>query len=894
MKVIASDLEWLLHAMEVIKSSTGEISFYIDENKANIHEQDFILITDREKTPDKQYLAQVVQLVQAKGEEIRATATILGEISSEDFSLSPCRFPISSQAQIDHPPKGLVSKIISYRGDQGIYLGDVVTYKDHTDPFLISPKFIERHVLCVASTGAGKSYSVGVLLEEIIMKYKSATVLLFDIHNEYWGLAQPNDGIEIETLDYEEYSPREFQNNILIFEKDSLGLGKQFDLPRIRRLIDLTAAQENSLSNLVKKPIMLDELISLIQDSDFHVSTRETLISKISSLQNFNLFEKELDLNALICPGQIAIIRLDQFTDEKKRNLFVNEVLSQVFEKKIHGEIAREQEIVLVVEEAHRFSTTNEILSRIAREGRKFGIYEVLISQRPGDFPDNIIANMNTLIALRIRSDKDINKIRLMEGISTEVVSKLPHLMRGEALIVGLGSQGPIKIHVRPRLSKHIDPQEDQMPSSIPRYRGIMEVISEPSIDELDTHMLESSVIEQDESTHSKKIEIEAFNHKDLTNLLACEHILILHKKTGICIFELGITMLKIDPQLVSGFLSAISGLFSELKTDLVKERSILRIFTEEIGDRAFKIITVEGASSVTAIILDRTPKYLNDFKRRIRNFSYKFETEFRTNLEDFVGLIDEFTPVIKLLDRYLGLSLISPLQLNRSYRGDLSHPTLYEIIKKQMDQLALSEGLFAIEIVNQCLLDSDYNYREITEVIISYLRDGVLVLADQNRTLPHFVSPLHPVEEQVLELEETVSEVQTPIPSKVDVPEYISEEGSQEVGEEDIRWFTKLIGDLQENSLPVPLMFDILERDLIFESEVGVDTNSIRTLTYSESELLQWAALMTQKGFLLHQKATNPLNGIKLTLKTDFTTIISSIAQLESGEYLFIIGEAK
>ncbi|UCG03525.1 MAG: ATP-binding protein [Candidatus Heimdallarchaeota archaeon] len=875
--------------MEVIKSSTGEISFYIDESKATIHEQDFVLITDSEKTPEKQYLAQVAHLIQTRGEEIRGTATILGEINSEDFSLSPCRFPISSQAQIEHPPKGLVSKIISYRGDQGIYLGDVVTYQDHTDPFLISPKFIERHVLCVASTGAGKSYSVGVMLEEIIMKFKSASVLLFDIHNEYWGLAQPNDGGEIEQLNYEEYSPREFKDNILIFEKDSLGLGSKFDLQRIRRLIDLTAAQENSLSNLIKKPILLDELVSLIQKSDFHTSTRETLVSKIYSLQNLNLFEEEFDLNALVRPGQISIIRLDEFTDEKKRNLFVNEVLTLIFDMKIQGEIAREQEVVLVVEEAHRFSTTNEILSRISREGRKFGIYEILISQRPADFPDNIIANMNTLIALRIRSDKDINKIRLMEGISSEVVSNLPHLARGEALIVGLGSQGPIKIHIRPRLSKHIDPQEDLMPSSIPRYRGVAKIGRPVISDELHIPKLESSVIEQDEDTPSG-IEIEPFNYKDLTNLLTCNHILVVHKKTGICIFELGITMLKIDPQLVSGFLSAISGLFSELKTDLVKERSILRIFKEEIGDRAFEIITVEGASSVTAVILNRTPKYLNNFKRRIRNFSYQFETEFQQNLEEFVGLIDEFAPTIKLLDCFLGLSLISPLQMNRSYKEEISHPILYEIINKQIDQLALSEGLFALEIVNQCLLDSDYSYRKITEVIISYLRDGILVLADQNRELPHFISLLPPDEAK---LEETIAEDQASTVPEADIADYISEERLQDVTEEDTRWFTELISELQENSLPKTLISDILERDLIFESGIGINSKSIRILTYSESELLQWAALMTQKGFLLHQKAINPLNGLKIVLKTDFTTILCSIAQLDSGEYLFIIGEA-
>ena len=883
--------------MEVIKSSTSEISFHIDTIQASIHEQDFILITDSKKTPQKRYLAQVSHLIQAKGEEIRGTATILGEIDSEDFSLSPCRFPISSQAQIQHPPKGLVSKILSYRGDQGIYLGDVITFNNYSDPFLISPKFLERHVLCVASTGAGKSYSVGVLLEEIIMKFKSAGILLFDIHNEYWGLALPNDSVEIEQLDYKDYSPCGFQNNILLFEKGSLGLGNRFDLPRLRRLIDLTAAQENSLSNIIKKPILLEDLVSLIQDSSIHSSTRETLIAKIYSLKNLNLFEKELDLDALIRPGQISIIRLDQFVDERKCNLLVNEILTQVFEKKIHGDLVREHEIVLVIEEAHRFATTNEILSRIAREGRKFGIYEILISQRPADFPDNIIANMNTLIALRIRSDKDINKIRLMEGISTEVVSILPHLIRGEALIVGLQrrSPNPIKIRIRSRLSKHIDPQEDMMPETIPRYRGIAEIksIPDPRKDESDATTLDSSVIEQNESK-TLSTEIESFDYKDLTNLVACKHILIIHKRTGICIFELGITMLKIDPQLVSGFLSAISGLFSELKKDLVKERTILRIFTEEIGDRAFKIITVEGANSVSAIILDRTPKYLNDFKRRIRNFSYAFETEFRTTLEEFVGILDDFAPTIKLLDRYLGLSLITPLQVNRSYKGEISHPVLYEIISKQIDQLAITEGVFALEIVNQCLLDSDCSYRKITEVLIAYLRDEVLVLVDQNRILPSFVSPLPSVDLQQPEFEETASEESIAYHSLAEASEYISDEKPQEIGKVDINWLTELIPSIQANSLPDSLISDILERDLIFESEFRIKANSTRTVTYSEPDLLHWATLMTQKGFILHHKAKNPLNGVKITLRTDLTTIISSIVQLETRDYLLIIGEVE
>ncbi|MEE9411378.1 MAG: ATP-binding protein, partial [Candidatus Heimdallarchaeota archaeon] len=702
--------------------------------------------------------------------------------------------------QISKPPKGLVSKIISYREENGIYLGDIITSDEQKEPFLISPNFLERHVLCVASTGAGKSYTVGVILEEVLMKYSSAAVLLFDIHNEYWGLSQPNDGNEIESLTYEDYSPRGFLENILLFEEGSLGLGKYFDLNKLRRLSDLTAAQENSLLNIIEEPLSLEELISRIDNSNIHSSTRENLISKIHSLRNLDLFDKDLDFHSLIKPGQISIIRLDQFTDERRRKILVNEVLAQLFEKKLQGEIPREHEIVVILEEAHRFATSAEILPRIAREGRKFGVYEILISQRPGDLPDNIIANMNTLIALRIKSDKDINKIRLMEGISTDTVSVLPHLIRGEALLVGLqgATHRPIKIHVRPRLSKHIDPQEDVMSEDIPRYGHISDHIAE-STDVSEIETLETEEISQ-ENDIALSTEIEPFNFKDLTNLLSCQHVLILHKHSGICLYGIGATMFKIDPQLISGFLSAISGLFSELKSqNAVKERTIIRTFREEIGDRAFEIITVEGAYSATAIIHDRTPKYFSFLKKRLRTFVYAFETKFLSHLKEFSGVLDDFTPAKQLLDEYLGIALTTPLQINLNYRKEniTSNLDLYEIIEKQLDQLATGEGLFVEEMVNQCILDSNYNHREITEGIISFLKEKILILVDQHRKLPTFSSQLlYDGEEKILEpekIEETELDSIQSFSDEIEQKNH-SDTISVELTESNMKWFSDVI----------------------------------------------------------------------------------------------------
>lgn len=881
--------------MEIIKSSTSEISFLVSLVEASIQEQDFIIINELDKKPPEQYLAQVEQLIQNKEGKIQGKAIILGNIDQKNYTLSPCRFPISTKAEILHPPSGLVSKILSFRGKKGIYLGDIVVSSSEGDPFLLSPDFLERHVLCVASTGAGKSYSVGVLLEEILLKHRSAAILLFDVHNEYWGIAEPNDAKEIELLDYEEYKPQGFPNKLLLFEKDSLSLGNYFDLPKLRRLVELTAAQENSLTNVLTKKVPLQELVSIIQISDIHSSTRENLTAKVNSLSNLKLFDFELDFEALVRPGKVSIIRLDQFTDERKRNLVVNEILTQIFEKKILGEIPREREIVLIIEEAHRFVSTKGIIPRIAREGRKFGIYEILISQRPGDLPDTIIANMNTLIALRIRSDKDLTKIRLMEGISTDIVSKLPHLNRGEALIVGLQPH-PMKIHVRPRLSKHIDPQEDIMPEEIPRYNRFEKIRGTHTPSDISKDALDYRISSEAEDENGlETLEIDPIDYKDLINLLACKHILILHKNTGICIFELGTSMLIIDPQLVSGFLSAISGLFSELKTkDTVKERTIVRIFTEEIGDRAFEIITVEGTYSITAAILDRTPKFLNRFKQRIREFVYTFETEYHSKLEGFVGVLDHFTSAVTLLDTHVGLSLTTPLQINEVYDGEISHPILFDIITDKMNQLSSFEGTFVEEIVNQCLLDSDYNYKEIIKTIITYLQDGILILKNPNRFLPHFESVTIVTPETLTKIPDSTEELEnTILKTKVDyLPVTELDSDLERIKEHDISWFTEIISEINFSPLPDSIKEDILERDLTFESNVRVKTGSLRTETLRESNLLDWAKIVTQKQFVLDQKSTNPLNGLKIFLSSDLAKIACSITKLKNGDYLLVLAE--
>jgi len=791
------------------------------------------------------------------------------------------RIPVSMDSEISIPPKGLISKIISYDGEEGIYLGDIITSSDSTDPFLISPHFLERHVLCVASTGAGKSYSIGVLLEEILMKFKNASILLFDVHNEYWGLGLKNPGQETETLDREGYYPQGFPEQLMVFKKDSIGLGTKFDLPKLRRSLEISPAQENALANIIQKPKSLETILNDIKDAEIHTGTRENLISKIRTLRKQLVFSKDLDIPSLIKANQVSIIRLDQYTDEKKRNTLVNELLTQIFQKKVHGEIPNEQEILIILEEAHRFSQNSDILSRIAREGRKFGIYEILISQRPGDLPDNIIANMNTLVALRIKSEKDITKIRLMEGIDTDTVSVLPHLTRGEALIVGLqdGLSSPIKIKVRPRLTRHVDPQKDIMPNSIPSYPEAIE--SEETQELGDDHILD---LDTDENySVSSQLILKPIDHKDLANLIYCEHIMITHKLTGICLYKYGTSMLKVDPQLVSGFLTAISSLFTELKSEKIKDRTIVRDFSEEIGDRTFKIITIEGNYSVTALILERPPKFGKRLRKRGREFVYAFEKKYQKYLPNFIGELDPFQMVIEDLDQYLGLSLLGPLAVKIDDEKQVLDNQLLQVIQEQSNQLATTEGLFIKEIVNHGLFSSKFKYMEIFENLLNLFKEEILVPQDISRRLP--------ILNHVNSIEDAEILTNKVVPSKNQISDDLSTISSESTGIVE-EWVSEMISEIQDTAIPDQLKGDILSRDIIFESNIKLKSSTPTINEYSETELTKSLELLSRAGFKVIKKDINPLRGPKYILSAESADLIVSISMYETERYLCVIAQ--
>lgn len=125
--------------------------------------------------------------------------------------------------------------------------------------------------------------------------------------------------------------------------------------------------------------------------------------------------------------------------------------------------------IVLVCEEAHRYvpdrgeaeyMAAQSSIRRIAREGRKYGIGLMLVSQRPADVESTVMAQCGTWIILRLTNAADQNHVaRFLPDGLTGMTKILPNLAQQEAIFVGEGAAMPARIRIR-------DLNKEQLPRS--------------------------------------------------------------------------------------------------------------------------------------------------------------------------------------------------------------------------------------------------------------------------------------------------------------------------------------------------------------------------------------------------------------------------------------------
>jgi len=144
-------------------------------------------------------------------------------------------------------------------------------------------------------------------------------------------------------------------------------------------------------------------------------------------------------------------------------------LLDILFESALWGrnlkEGMKERPLLMVLEEAHRYLSNENsgfaklMVRRIAKEGRKFGLGLMLVSQRPSEIDETILSQCGTLFALRINNNSDRSRVKaaMSDGVSG-IVDSLPVLRTGEAIVVGESAKLPMRCRFRlPRNNRFPD-----------------------------------------------------------------------------------------------------------------------------------------------------------------------------------------------------------------------------------------------------------------------------------------------------------------------------------------------------------------------------------------------------------------------------------------------------
>jgi hypothetical protein len=371
------------------------------------------------------------------------------------------------------------------------HLGDLLTRAAGAVPIVIDVKeLVSTHLAIIASTGAGKSYLAGVIIEELMAHYNRAAVLIIDPHGEYSTLEalRNTDALaQIAPNGAEIYRPsaRVYKHDQVKVRLSTLNLGDlRYLLPEMtekqqallakgyRRLMDQpTKRQHWGGQDLVKA---IKESAGGEEGDRDDTSTVGALEWKIEQrfIDNEMTFSPthHLELRELCHPGQCTVLQINEI-DERDQQVIVATVLRRIFDArrstdrdKVHegDEKYLPYPVFILIEEAHHFAPANaeavstRVLKEVLAEGRKFGMGVGLISQRPGKLDADVLSQCQTQCIMRIVNEIDQRTVATgVESVGHELLRNLPALSKGQVIVAGSAVNTPVLCRVRPRLTPH-------------------------------------------------------------------------------------------------------------------------------------------------------------------------------------------------------------------------------------------------------------------------------------------------------------------------------------------------------------------------------------------------------------------------------------------------------
>jgi len=365
----------------------------------------------------------------------------------------------------------------------------------HQDPdipaHILPNDLLAKHFAVVGTTGTGKSCAVSLILRGMLQGHQNAHIVVLDPHNEYapaFGDCAEIIGPESLQIPYWLLNFDELVEVLLGGEE-----GRRVEVEVLREIIPIAKqnyrASGGEAPSLVRKPqssgatsITVDTPIPY-RISDL-IQMLDTLMGKLDKPESLAPYKRlKARIEALTVDGRYAFM----FGGLTVRDI-MRDVIGRIFRVPVNGrpitvmdlsgvpaeilnvvvsvvcrlafDLAlwsdRQVPVTIICEEAHRyvprdpslgFEPTKRSISKIAKEGRKYGVSLCVVTQRPSEIDPTILSQTSTIFALRLTNQNDQEIVQAaVSDAAVSLLEFLPSMGNGEAIAIGEGVPLPMRI----------------------------------------------------------------------------------------------------------------------------------------------------------------------------------------------------------------------------------------------------------------------------------------------------------------------------------------------------------------------------------------------------------------------------------------------------------------
>lgn len=361
-----------------------------------------------------------------------------------------------------------------------------------------------RAILVCGKRGSGKSYTLGVIVEELL-EAGNTLVIIVDPMGIYHPMAQSNRDQEellwnwglsakgvpttllvpgmpeilyggrqvVEVMETRGVRFRQFRINPADLSPDAWC--ELFDLSISDVMgIALFRAVQN-LKRRRKENFFIPDIIDAIEgDALVQDRSRQALLNRLEMAQDWDIFSTRYqELWEVFDSKSVNIVDLSTLDPGPlgRRNLVVDVLARDIFKRRtiarrkeelgLIGELPR---VWVLIDEAHQFvpsgktTLAKEALIRWAKEGRQPGLSLVVASQQPSAIDNEVITQCDVIVAQKLTNSADIQAVNALsqDYMGAELKTYIRKLSRrGEAVLVDDEQEKVIMLQVRPRKSYH-------------------------------------------------------------------------------------------------------------------------------------------------------------------------------------------------------------------------------------------------------------------------------------------------------------------------------------------------------------------------------------------------------------------------------------------------------